>query len=72
MKVRILVGANAYACIEDAGRSMDVRLSPGRSAPTSMRETAKEWRDKAAQLIERADLAERAAALLETRHGDQS
>lgn len=65
VNVRILIGSSAYAVIRaDDGRTLDVRLSPGRSAPTSLRESAQEWRERAARLVERATIAERAADAL--------
>lgn len=63
MQVRTFIGATAaYACIvADSGTNLDVRLSPGRSAAQSLRETAAEWRADAARIIRRAELAEAAA-----------
>jgi hypothetical protein len=80
MRVRIIVGAEAaYASIQTSGAFMDVRLEPGRSAAQSLRETAEEWRDRAAKLQQRAMFITEAAAQLEedekagrqyaTRHG---
>ena len=66
MRVRTIIGAQAaYACIEQKGLSMDVMLSPGKSAAQSLRETAEEWRAKAQRLQERAALLSVAAAKLE-------
>jgi nucleotide-binding universal stress UspA family protein len=66
MKVRTMIGVTAaYACIEHKGLSMDVKLSPGKSAAQSLRETAEEWRAKAQRLQENADLMVVAAAKLE-------
>lgn len=65
MKVRIFVGAQAaYACITDGTRSLDVRLSPGKPAGASLRESAKEMREQAARLLERAALIEAAEQLI--------
>lgn len=64
LTVRLLVGANAYACIATPARSIDVLLAPGRSAAQSLRESAAEMRADAARLVARADLCERAAAEL--------
>lgn len=65
MKVRTLVGAQqAYACIELPGRSMDVALSPGKSAAESLKLSAQELRAKAAKDLERAELMEAAAGAL--------
>ncbi len=66
-KVTLLVGANAYACIDDDGRKTDILLSPGKGAPASLREYAAEQRERAARLTAMADLAERAASELESR-----
>lgn len=65
MKVRILVGAQAYACITVSGVSMDVALSPGMGPSKSLRISAKELREKARKDIERADRMEFAAGVLE-------
>ena len=66
MKVKILVGASAaYACITGEGYSMDWRLNPGRSASTSLRESAQELYAKAARLMTNAAKLEAAAELLE-------
>lgn len=63
--VRVMVGAShAYACISEPGRSLDVRLEPGRSAAASLAEIAHEERAKAAKLLQRADILERAARAL--------
>jgi hypothetical protein len=65
MKVRILVGANAYACITDGNCSVDVLLSPGKGPAASLRETAAETRERARRDLVRADRYERAADQLE-------
>lgn len=66
MRVRVIVGSEAaYACIEHAGSSMDVRLEAGRSAAQSLRETAEEWKAKAIRLQEKAGLLSVAAAKLD-------
>lgn len=66
MRVHTFIGAQAaYACIKSLHVSLDVRLEPGRSAPQSLRETAQEWRQKAARLQRDAMLAEEAAHQLE-------
>lgn len=66
MKVRIIVGAaGAYACITDPGFSLDVRLSAGRSAAQSLRQSAEEIRADVARRLERAQRMERAADILE-------
>jgi len=61
---RLIIGTNAYAVITAPGRSLDVLLNPGRSAAQSLRESAKENRDKAARLVSQAELMETAAGLL--------
>lgn len=66
MRVTILVGAEAaYACIKSLGHDMDVRLSPGRSAAQSLRETAEEMRQQAARLQARAMIITEAAYQLD-------
>lgn len=66
MKVRIFVGACAYAMIEDSGARIDIKLAPGRGAPQSLREYAAEERQRAARILALADTAERAAHHLES------
>ena len=63
-KVRVFLGANAYACITKDGRSLDVLLSPGRSAGTSLRESAAELRKEIERKLSLANLMEEAAALI--------
>lgn len=65
MKVKILVGAAAYACIETKSISMDIKLEPGRSPSKSLREYAEEQKTKAARLLRNATLALEAAQQLE-------
>lgn len=65
MQVKLILGANAYANIKTDTANIDVQLSPGRSAHQSLRETAAEWRDKAATILRRVELYEQAADLLE-------
>jgi hypothetical protein len=66
MKVTTFIGAEAaYACIKTLHVNLDVRLTPGRSAAKSLRETAEEWREKAAQLQQNAMFLNEAAAQLE-------
>jgi hypothetical protein len=64
MNVRILVGANAYACITHGTTSMDVRLAPGRAPSVSLRESAEELREKAKAMLHRATIMEEAADML--------
>lgn len=61
MKVRIFCGAAAYAMIEHETGQLDIKLAPGRGAQRALREYALEQRERAAQIIARAALAERAA-----------
>lgn len=68
MNVRILIGANAYACIEEqGGRKTDIRLEPGKSAQASLHAYAVDQRERAARLLELATLAENAAAVLDSK-----
>ena len=71
LTVRLLVGANAYACITTPERSLDVLLAPGRGAAQSLRETAREYREQAARLIARAELMDCAADVLTFGHGEE-
>lgn len=66
MKARILIGANAYAVItDDAGVSIDIRLSPGKSAVKSLRESAAEYKAQAERKLYLASVALTAADILE-------
>jgi len=66
MKVRLLIGANAYACIKQAnGHQTDILLSPGKSAVRSLRESAAEYRERSDHLLRMATLANDAADILE-------
>lgn len=65
MDVKIHIGAHAYACITEGARKTDIRLTPGKGAPASLREFAAEERARAARIAALADLAERAANALE-------
>lgn len=66
MKVSTIIGANAYAVIEDEdGGRTDIRLSPGKSAHASLREYAAEMRAEAERKLRMAATAERAAAILD-------
>jgi len=64
IKTRILIGASAYCNIQRGSRSINVLLSPGRSARVSLLETAKEMQDKAARLIATAEFITAAAATI--------
>ena len=66
MEVRIIVGAQtAYACIKTDGASLDVQLSPGKSAAQSLREYSYELGVKVARLERQAALVCMAIAKLE-------
>lgn len=66
MKVRIIVGAErAYAAISDTCYSMDVQLHGARSAQKSLRESAAELRQKAADSLRRAERMCEAADFLD-------
>lgn len=67
MDVKIFCGAAAYACISDNGRKTDIRLDPGMSAQASLRDYAQEQEVKAARILEMAEIARRAARILERR-----
>ena len=60
--VKLLIGANAYACIDKVnGGKCDFLLSPGKHPAKSLRETAEEYREKAQHYAELAELASEAA-----------
>jgi len=61
MKITMLVGAHAYACIDENGRKTDILLSPGKSAQQSLREYAESERARALRILSMAEIAERAA-----------
>ena len=63
--VRLFFGASAYACITECGVRFDVRLAPGRKASTALREYADIQRARAECLMDNAERAERAAAILD-------
>ena len=67
MKVRIIVGQYAYACIEHEGQKTDIRLEPGRSASQSLREYAAEQHARATRILDMVDLANAAAEHLESK-----
>ena len=66
IKVRLLIGAHAYACVEHGARKTDIRLSPGKAAWTSLRESADEYRAEATHKAQLAALCEQAAHILES------
>jgi hypothetical protein len=60
--VKLLIGANAYACIDKVnGGKCDFLLSPGMHPAKSLRETAEEYREKAEHYATLAELASEAA-----------
>lgn len=66
VSVKILVGSQySYACIKLPGKSLDVALSAGHSAPASLNESAKELRMKSVEYLERARIMEAAATILQ-------
>lgn len=67
-QVNLIIGASAYAVITESGVRFDVKLAPGRTAATALREYAAVERARAACLIENAERAERAAAVQEAKH----
>lgn len=58
MKITYQIGANAYVCIEHAGRKTDILFSPSEGAAKSLREYAADQRARAARMVEMANLAE--------------
>lgn len=70
MKVRIFIGAAAYACIDSDGRKTDIRLSPGKGAIASLREYAESERARALRILEMSALADRAADCLANEKAD--
>lgn len=66
MNVRLFIGANAYACIEENGRKTDILLSPGKGAIASLREYAESERARALRILAMAAIADRAADCLES------
>lgn len=72
ISVRMLIGANAYACITKGGRKTDILLQAGKSAQSSLREYAVEQRERAKRILEMADLAEMAADKLDSEKESRS
>ena len=66
MKARVIIGNNAYAIIKGDSYSMDILLTGGMSASTSLIRTAAEYRAKAEKLICDADRLIEAAELLKS------
>lgn len=67
MKVHTFVGAHAYACVElSNGAKVDIRLDAGKSDVRSLREYADDKRRESARALEMAEIAERAATILES------
>lgn len=67
MNVRLIIGTEAYAVINTPQIAIDIRLQHGKSASKSLRETAADWRAKAARYKAHAKIADEAAAALETK-----
>lgn len=67
MKVKLLIGQYAYACIEHEGQKTDIRLFPGKSPQASLREYAAEQHARATRILEMVDLANAAAEHLESK-----
>ena len=67
VSAQIIVGAqSAYACITGDGFfSLDVKLSAGKSASASLRESADENRERADRLLRQAAIMQAAADYLE-------
>lgn len=65
INVKLLIGANAYACITHEGCKTDILLQAGKSAQASLREYASDQRERARKMEELAILAERAADKLD-------
>lgn len=63
--VKVLIGANAYACITHEGGKTDILLQAGKSAQSSLRQYAAEQRERAQRLEDLAILADRAADSLD-------
>ena len=63
--VRLLIGANAYACITECGVRFDVKLNPGRSAKAALADYVAEQEARALVILENAARAKRAIAALE-------
>ena len=66
VSVRLLIGANAYACIMEGEKKTDILLSAGQSAQASLRDYARDQRERAERLLDLASLAERAADKLDS------
>lgn len=64
MKVTILIGAHAYACIEEDGRKTDILLQPGKSASRSLMDYADELYTQAQAKTDLAMLCKQAALML--------
>lgn len=66
--VRLLIGANAYACVksDEPGNafSMDILLSPGKSAADSIQETIRETGERVRREMIRMERMQRAADIL--------
>lgn len=68
MEVNVICGCQyAYACLKGPNFSMDVQLSAGKSAETSLRQSAAEIVEDVQRRMERANRMIQAAAILEAR-----
>lgn len=65
MQVKLFFGTYAYAMIKHDQGSLDIRLESGRSASQSLREYCAEQEKRAADILERVNLARQAAAILD-------
>ena len=63
--MKVNIGANSYASVDQDGVMTDFRLSAGRSASTSLREYAASLRQQVKSDVDRAELADQAADMLE-------
>lgn len=65
MKVtRLNIAGASFVCINTGTVSMDVRLTSGMTVKDSLAETVTEMRDRAARLLNRANLIEEASKLI--------
>lgn len=66
MKVRLFIGANSYAMIEqESGARTDILLTDPKAPAESLREYARKERARAERIAALVDLAEKAAAILD-------
>ncbi len=72
MTVKLLIGANSYACINTPQMEQNVLLEAGKSPAQSLKDTAAEWRAKAHRYQSMAKLVKEAAAMLEAEAAQKS